>query len=570
VFALLFCAPVLAAPGGVVELTAPLPTKQQLSELGSLYAEVQRHRAGGRWPEAIEAQRRLIARVRDHLGTKHLHYARLWGELTVMLHVHGKPGEASTALDETVRVYESLLGPRNTEFASVLNGLAGELRPRSRREIQVPGGFTAVRPEGRGAHAEDRIGAVGLYERALAIRKEVRGVRHADTAESMINLAALLMLLGDDDRPGPLFEQGLEILERVRGEADLVYSRGLLNLGVWRKSRGEFEEARALYQRALDATRQRLGDRHLECVTALYNLGMLAEHLGRGTEALAYFSRSEAVRQAAERTNVEGLRVHGRYHQLRADGGGPEAVAAARAMVGLFEQPAPATMHPNYAHSLADLGEALARTGDNAGARRAFERAAAVARVAYGVRDPWCQRHLTRLARFLAETGDQAGARRALEKALEELRNGPGEHHQDYAETLDALGRLLLDQGDYVGAHDTYEKALAVCGETNGYWHLAYAKGLNNLATVWAALEQWSRARPLFERTLAVMELHSEHRGPLRGYRSARPRGTVLPEGPVHLGSGFRARRPREPRPSLQPRSQPAHPGRPPGGPPVR
>jgi tetratricopeptide (TPR) repeat protein len=56
-----------------------------------------------------------------------------------------------------------------------------------------------------------------LYERALAIREEVLGPKHPDTAQSLNNLAALYDSQGKYEEAEPLYERALAIFEEVLG-----------------------------------------------------------------------------------------------------------------------------------------------------------------------------------------------------------------------------------------------------------------------------------------------------------------------------------------------------------------
>src|SRR5438552_1668836 len=56
-----------------------------------------------------------------------------------------------------------------------------------------------------------------LYERALAIRGQVLGPNHPDTAQSLNNLAAFYKSQGDYEQAKPLYEHALAIIEKTFG-----------------------------------------------------------------------------------------------------------------------------------------------------------------------------------------------------------------------------------------------------------------------------------------------------------------------------------------------------------------
>jgi tetratricopeptide (TPR) repeat protein len=72
-----------------------------------------------------------------------------------------------------------------------------------------------------------------LYcEQALAIRKNVLGSEHADTAKSLNNLALIYQDLGDDAKARDLFEYSLRIHRMVHGPVHPEVESTMSNLAV--------------------------------------------------------------------------------------------------------------------------------------------------------------------------------------------------------------------------------------------------------------------------------------------------------------------------------------------------
>ncbi len=65
----------------------------------------------------------------------------------------------------------------------------------------------------------DYAAARPYYEQALAIRKEVLGEKHPDTATSLNNLGYLLQAMGDYAAARPYYEQALAITRSPGREA---------------------------------------------------------------------------------------------------------------------------------------------------------------------------------------------------------------------------------------------------------------------------------------------------------------------------------------------------------------
>ena len=107
-----------------------------------------------------------------------------------------------------------------------------------------------------------------LYERALAIREQVLGPNHPDTATSLNNLALLYHSQGDYEQAKPLYERALAIREQVLGPNHPDTATSLNNLAVLYNSQGDYEQAKPLYERALaimEKTLRLQSSQHKDC-----------------------------------------------------------------------------------------------------------------------------------------------------------------------------------------------------------------------------------------------------------------------------------------------------------------
>jgi len=101
------------------------------------------------------------------------------------------------------------------------------------------------------------------YERALAIREQVLGPLHPQTALSLNNLGALLRAQGDLAGAKPYFERALAIWEQVLGLQHPNTATSLNNLGALLRAQGDLAGAKSYYERAFHIFRLRLGQDHL-------------------------------------------------------------------------------------------------------------------------------------------------------------------------------------------------------------------------------------------------------------------------------------------------------------------
>ena len=138
-----------------------------------------------------------------------------------------------------------------------------------------------------------------LYERALAIREQVLGLQHPDTARSLNNLALLLNDQGDAAAARPLYERALAIREQVLGPQHPDTAQSLSNLAGLLKSQGEYAAARPLYARALAIREQVLGPQHPDTAQSLNNLAGLLNDQGDYAAAKSLYERALAIKERA-------------------------------------------------------------------------------------------------------------------------------------------------------------------------------------------------------------------------------------------------------------------------------
>jgi tetratricopeptide (TPR) repeat protein len=126
-----------------------------------------------------------------------------------------------------------------------------------------------------------------FYQRALAIRTQVLGPEHPDTASNLSYLAACY---NDDER----FEQALTsahqalaVQERVPGAADLDVATTVNIIGYAYHHLGRFEEAEPYLERAVSLYKKCLVHEHPELSIGLNNLGALYGDEGKYQEAVA-------------------------------------------------------------------------------------------------------------------------------------------------------------------------------------------------------------------------------------------------------------------------------------------
>jgi CHAT domain-containing protein/tetratricopeptide (TPR) repeat protein len=476
--------------------------------LGSLEWLARMYIQRGDFAEATAARQEALDALRKRLGEKHwkvtdarlaLDDVKLQASLT--REQRDRLAESNRLNQDMVKFYRAGKCSEAAQVARRALAIRKELLGERHADYATSLNDVAVLLQSQGDYAAARP----LVEQALAIYKEVLGERHPAYASGLNNLAALLQLQGDYAGARPLVERALVIRKEVLGEHHPDYATSLNNLAALLQSQGDHAGARPLFERALAITKELLGERHRDYTQSLNNLAVLLTSQGDYARARPLFEQALAINKEVLREHhpdyAVGLNRLADLLQSQGDYAGARplferALAIKKEVLG--------ERHPDYANSLNNLAFLLESQGDYAGARPLYERVLAIRKDVLGERHPDYANSLNNLAFLLESQGDFAGARPLYERALAIYKEVLGERHPDYAISLNNLAHMLHSQGDYAGARPLYERALAIVKEVLGESHPDYATSLNNLAALLRAQGDDAGAHPLFERALAI------------------------------------------------------------------
>jgi tetratricopeptide (TPR) repeat protein len=320
---------------------------------------------------------------------------------------------------------------------------------------------TGLNFHGRAAFTASRP----LYERSLAIREEVLGSEHPDTATSLNSLALLLQDQGDLAGARPLFERALAIRKKVHGHEHPDSAASLNNLADLLQDQGDFTAAGLLFKRALAIREKVLGREHPDTATSLSYLANLLRSKGKLAAARALCERALAIRRKVL---------------------GPG--------------------HLDTATSLNNLAAVLQGQGHLGRARPLYKRALEIVETARGAEHPDTATSLNNLAVLLHQCGSLAEARPQYERALAIREKVLGPEHRATATSLCNLAGLLCDQSDFAGARPLSERALAIVEKALGPDHPDTADYLTNIAELLKKQDDLAGARRLFKRARVIQK----------------------------------------------------------------
>ena len=211
--------------------------------------------------------------------------------------------KAEIAYQESLNLYQKLLGDSHPKVANSLNNLAA-----------------LYRAMGRYSDAEP------LYGRSLHIYETHLGANHPYTATSLNNLAALYYVMGRYNDAETLYGRSLQIRETQLRADHPDTAQSLNNLAELYRAIGRYSDAETLYRRSLQIRETQLGSDHPDTAASLNNLAALYEAMGRNSDAEPLYVRSLRIMETqlgsdhpstgASLNNLAGLyRAMGRYSE---------------------------------------------------------------------------------------------------------------------------------------------------------------------------------------------------------------------------------------------------------------
>ncbi|MBD2091284.1 CHAT domain-containing protein [Microcoleus sp. FACHB-1515] len=314
------------------------------------------------------------------------------------LQQQGQYAEATFLVQQTLEIYERILGANHPFVAISLNNLAELYRE-------------------QGDYAQ----ALPLYQQSRSILEATWGVNHPDVATALNNLALLYLDQGDYVEAEPLFKQALSILEATWGVNHPDVATALNNLAELYREQGNYAQAEPLYQRSLSILEAAWGVNHPLVGATLNNLALLYQDQGGYVEAERLYQRSLSILEA-----TWGLD------------------------------------HPNIALILNGLASLYLKQGNYAQAEPLFERSLSIGEAALGVDHPFVATALNNLASLYQMQGNYAQAEPLYQQVLSIREAALGANHPLVAATFNNFAGLYQAQGNYTRALDWLRRGMEV------------------------------------------------------------------------------------------------------------
>ena len=307
-----------------------------------------------------------------------------------------------------------------------------------------------------------------VYLRLIALREQLYGEEHADTAESYNNIGALYNYQGNYDKALKYHRKALDIRERILDSDHPDTATSYNNIGFAYNGQGDYAKALEYHKKALDIYERVLGPDHPHTANSYNNIGEIYREQGDNDKALEYFGKALDIWE----------RVLG-------------------------------SDHPDTATSYNNIGLVYHEQGDYAKALEYHKKALDICERVLGPDHPNTAGSNNNIAGVYDEQGDYAKALEYYRKASDIWERVLGPDHPSTATSYNNIGAVYDDQGDYAKALEYYGKALNIRERVLGSDHPDTAASYNNIGGVYhsqgdydKALEYYGKALDIFERVL--------------------------------------------------------------------
>ena len=457
---------------------------QKRDDAAALNAELDRLYQAGKYVEATEIAKRLLAMREKALGPEHPEVGTLLNDLGVLYRAQGLDAEAEALHKRSLGIREKALGPDHPNVGQSLNNLA--------RLYQAQGRYAEAEP---------------FYRRSLSITEKALGPNHPNMGTLLNNLGGLYQAQGRYPEAEPLLKRSLGIKEKVLGPEHYDVGTSLNILASVYQDLGRYAEAEPLLKRSLSIREKALGPEHANVGTLLNNLASLYQAQGRYGEAEALLKRSLGITEKAlgpedpgtgtVLNNLAGLyQTQGRY---------AEAEPIYRRSLAIREK----ALGPDHAHvgtSLNNLASLYWDQGRYSEAEPLLKRNLAIQEKELGPEHPDVGTFLSNLAALYQEQRRYAEAEPLYKRSLAIRQKVLGPDHPDVGTSFNNLAELYRARSRNAEAEPLYKRSLGIVEKTLGPDHPEVGTSLSNLASLYHDQGRHAEAEPLLKRSLGIRE----------------------------------------------------------------
>lgn len=332
-------------------------------------------------------------------------------------------------------------------------------------------------------HLSHLTTASDLFELALEISIETKGIEHSDVGETYNNLAGVRDDSGDYEGAVSFYEKALAVKIKAFGEEHESVAITYANMSEPMQSLGKFSDAMCLLKKALVITIAVCGPKHADLREIYSKIGCLQIKLGDFVEAKDSLEKALAI--AIRTLGPEHSSVGKAYHNLALVN---QTAGDYKLAIDMYEKSLGITLinegsnHPSVANTYNNMGNIYQNMADYPNAILMYERARPVYIAAFGENCLEIGHLNSGIADVHLLTGDLAKAQPLYESSLSITKAFLGDNHPEVGMAMGNLGAFLQKIEDYDGVMRMQEGALAIFKTAFGPTHLYVGIMYGNIA----------------------------------------------------------------------------------------
>jgi CHAT domain-containing protein/Tfp pilus assembly protein PilF len=344
-----------------------------------------------------------------------------------------------------------------------------------------------------------------MLERVLAIRENILGDMHIETAIVLNKLGNAYQQLGNYNRALQFFERSLSIRKRILEPQDAKIAIAHNNLAGCYDVAGDLAKASYHFEQAIAINDANLGPENSETALNLNNYASACTRNGQYAKAIPIFERALAIREKL--FGADSLLTAQTLNYLadsfiRSENPAKAIPLAERAL--LIQEKNKGPIDSEVARTLNTLANSYLNTGDTIRALPLYERAITIYQT-LGANNE-AATLINNLAGVYSKMGDYSKAKALVERSLLIRESTSRSNDPQTARSLSDLGYLYRSLGENDKALPLMEEALAIYENKYGLSNGHVALELVNLACLQYQMENNSAAENYANRLISITQ----------------------------------------------------------------
>lgn len=259
----------LIAKAAAARNSSPFVNFGSQEEIDRLNAEIKQLCSKGEYARSLKVAEQAAKLARQEFGSTHMEYARALMNLGWHEQMTGNHKDGRNHFEESLRIQETKLGPKDPHLIPVLNNLGMLLCSQG-----------------------DASSGLSVMERAYSLAEQVLGKESPDLVPALNNLAVAQAASGREEKSRAILQRAADIQSRQVSPDMQELSLTLENLSILAQRSGDLAGAELCLRRVLDIRSKQPGTPAAELAESLSNLALVEIAQSKRTTALAHLQQS--------------------------------------------------------------------------------------------------------------------------------------------------------------------------------------------------------------------------------------------------------------------------------------